>query len=306
MRTGPPLGFRRPSYATARARAVARPGGGLYSSGMFESGGGIRVIGHRGGAGAAPENTVAAIRHGVEAGADAIEFDVHATRDERIVLFHDDTLDRTTDGSGPVEALTLDELRRFDAGHRFTPDLGRTYPFRGTGVRIATLEEALEATAGLPVVCEVKTPAAGRLLAEWLPGRPERERMIVGGFDPAALAPAAAVARWRCATRRDLAPLVLLGRLGIPARLDPEVGAAMVPVRHRGLRVVTRGFVRRCHATGAGVHVWTVNRPDEMRALLDLGVDGLISDFPAVARRVVEERLAAGPGISGRGIPPAD
>lgn len=267
---------------------------------MFEAGGGIRVIGHRGGAGAAPENTVAAIRHGVEAGADAIEFDIHATSDGRIVLFHDDTLDRTTDGAGPVEARTLAELRRFDAGHGYTPDLGRSFPFRGAGVRIPTLAEALEAAEGLPVVCEVKTPAAGRLLAEWLPDRPERERMIVGGFDPAALAPAAAAARWRCATRKDLAPLVLLGRLGLPARLLPEVGAAMVPVRHRGLRVVTRGFVRRCHATGAGVHVWTVNRPDEMRTLLDLGVDGLISDFPAVARRVVEERAASDAGDADR------
>jgi glycerophosphoryl diester phosphodiesterase len=261
---------------------------------MFGAGGGIRVIGHRGGAGSAPENTVAAIRHGVEAGADAIEFDVHATRDGRIVLFHDDTLERTTDGTGAVEARTLAELRRLDAGFRFTPDFGRSFPFRGAGVRIPTLEEALEATSGLPVVCEVKTASAGARLAEWLPGRPERDRMIVGGFDAAALAPAAAAARWRCAGREELAPLVLLGRLGLPARLPPDVGAAMVPVRRGAIRVVTRGFVRRCHATGAGVHVWTVNRPDEMRSLLDLGVDGLISDFPAVARRVVEERLAAG------------
>ena len=265
---------------------------------MFGADGGIRVIGHRGGAGAAPENTLEAIRHGVEAGADAIEFDIHGTADGRIVLFHDDTLERTTDGSGPVEALTLEELRRFDAGYRFTPDFGRSFPFRGTGVRVPTLEEALEAAGDLPIVCEVKTPAAGRLLAEWLPGRPERERMIVGGFDAAALAPAAAVARWRCATRRDLVPLVLFGRIGIGARLPGEVGAAMVPVRHRGLRIVTRGFVHRCHATGAGVHVWTVNRPEEMRALLDLGVDGLISDFPAVARRVVEERLATLPATA--------
>jgi glycerophosphoryl diester phosphodiesterase len=256
------------------------------------------VIGHRGGAGAAPENTLESIRHGVEAGADAIEFDIHATRDDRLVLFHDDTLERTTDGTGVVEEMTLEELRRLDAGHGFTPDFGRSYPFRGRGIRIPTLDEAVEACGDLPMICEIKTAKAGLLLAEWLPGKPARERMIVGGFDLAQVRPAAAVARWRCASRRDLTPMVLLGKLGIPAKLPTDVSAAMVPVRKGAVRVVTRDFIRRCHATGAGVHVWTVNRPDEMRALLALGVDGLISDCPAIARRIVEERRAGGEGLA--------
>ena len=252
------------------------------------------VIGHRGGAGAAPENTLESIRHGVEAGADAIEFDIHGTADGHLVLFHDDTLERTTDGAGVVEEMTLEELRRLDAGHGFTPDFGRTHPYRGRGIRIPTLDEAVEACGELPIICEIKTAKAGRLLAEWLPGHPARERMIVGGFDLEQVRPAAAVARWRCASRRDLTPMVLLGKLGIPAKLPADVAAAMVPVRKGAIRVVTPGFVRRCHATGAGVHVWTVNRPDEMRALLALGVDGLISDYPAIARRIVEERRAGG------------
>jgi glycerophosphoryl diester phosphodiesterase len=264
---------------------------------MFSATDSTLVIGHRGGAGAAPENTVAAIRHGIEAGADAIEFDIHATRDDRIVLIHDDTLERTTDGSGTVEQLTLDELRRSDAGFRFTPDGGRSFPWRGAGARIPTLEEGVEACDGRPIICEVKTPRAGQLLAAWLPGQPARERMIVGGFDLEAVRPAASVARWRCASQQDLKPFVLLGKLGIPVRLESDVTAAMVPVRKACTRVVTRGFVRRCHEAGIGVHVWTVNRPDEMRALLGLGVDGLISDFPAIARRIIEEHRAAGTDI---------
>lgn len=252
------------------------------------------VIGHRGGAGAAPENTVVAIRHGIEAGADAIEFDIHATLDDRIVVFHDDTLDRTTDGSGIVEQMTLADLQRFDAGFNFTPDFGRSYPFRGTGIRIPTLEEAVEACEGRPIACEIKTPRAGQLLAEWLPGKSVWERMIVGGFEIDAVRPAAAVARWRCAARRDLVPFVLLGKLGIPARMDSGIDAAMVPVKQGMVRVVTPGFVRRCHEAGIGVHVWTVNLPNEMRRLLELGVDGLISDYPAIARRIVEEHRAQG------------
>jgi glycerophosphoryl diester phosphodiesterase len=261
---------------------------------MFGSSEKTLVIGHRGGAGAAPENTLEAIHHGVEAGADAIEFDIHATRDGRIVLFHDDALERTTDGAGVVEEMTLEELRRLDAGHGFTPDFGRSFPFRGRDIRIPTLDEAVEACGELPIICEIKTGKAGLLLAKWLPGHSARERMIVGGFDLEQVRPAAAVARWRCASRRDLTPMVLLGKLGIPAKLPADVAAAMVPVRKGAVRVVTPGFVRRCHATGAGVHVWTVNRPDEMRQLLALGVDGLISDYPAIARRIVEEHRAGG------------
>ena len=261
---------------------------------MFSATESTLVIGHRGGAGAAPENTVAAIRHGIEAGADAIEFDIHATRDDRIVVIHDDTLERTTDGAGTIEDLTLDELRRFDAGFNFTPDLGRSFPWRGTGIGIPTLEEAVEATEGLPIICEVKTARAGELLGLWLPGKPVRERMIVGGFDIDAVRPAAVAAKWRCASQQDLTPFVLLGKLGIRARLASDIAAAIVPIRKGLVRVVTRGFVRRCHAAGTGVHVWTVNRPDEMRQLLELGVDGLISDFPAIARRIVEEYRAHG------------
>jgi glycerophosphoryl diester phosphodiesterase len=261
---------------------------------MFSAKDSTLVIGHRGGAGAAPENTIAAIRHGIAAGAEAIEFDIHATRDDQIVVIHDDTLERTTDGNGIVEELTLDELRRFDAGFNFTPDLGRSFPFRGTGEQIPTIDEAVEACDGRPIICEIKTPRAGQALAAWLPGKPVRERMIVGGFEIDDVRPAASVARWRCASRRDLTPFVLLGKLGIPARMNADVAAAMVPVRKGLVRVVTRGFVRRCHEADVGVHVWTVNRPDEMRQLLELGVDGLISDYPAIARRIIEEYRAHG------------
>ena len=103
------------------------------------------AIGHRGAAGVAPENTLPGLRHAVEVGADAVEFDLQVTRDDRLVLLHDPTVDRTTDGSGEVEDLTLQEVRGLDAGHAFTPDRGASFPHRGRGVGIPTLEEALEA-----------------------------------------------------------------------------------------------------------------------------------------------------------------
>lgn len=259
---------------------------------MFGPGENVRIIGHRGARGVAPENTLPAIRHGVEVGAQAIEIDLHASSDGELVVIHDPTLDRTTDAAGEVESRTLAELQELDAGYRFTTDEGATFPFRGQDVRIPTLDEAMAAIGDRPAILEVKSAAAGRRLAEWLPGRPERDRIIVGGFDAEAVRPAGEAARYRCAYQTDLRGFVVWGKLGIARRLPDDLTAAMVPVRKGPFRIVTRGFVRRMHAQGKGVFVWTVNRPEEMRRLFDLGVDGLISDYPAILRRVVEERMA--------------
>jgi len=275
---------------------------------MFGSGSGIRVIGHRGAAGAAPENTLPAIEHGILAGSDALEVDVHVTTDGHLVVIHDDTVDRTTEGSGPVEAMTLSEIKRLDAGHRFTPDRGRTYPFRDEGVRIPTLDEAVAAAGDLPLIIEVKSSGAGRALGDWLRTRrqdapvspDDLERFIVGGFEKDAVAPAAAEARWQCATRRDLVPFILAGKVGLRWPLRPAIDAIMLPIRKGPLRLVTRRFVRQAHDQGLGIFVWTVNRPDVMRALFDLGVDGLISDVPARVRRVLDERRANGVDEVGR------
>lgn len=266
----------------------------------FGPGGGITVTGHRGAAGAAPENTLPALEHAVTAGADAVEVDVQATRDGELVLLHDDTVDRTTDGAGPVEAITLAQVRGLDAGHAWTPDRGATYPFRGEGVRVPTLDEALDAAGGLPVVVEAKSDAAGEALAAWLAeaDRDLRRRVLVGGpglGDPdsgPAAREAAERARWRCASKGELRPYVLLGKIGLGGRFAPDADALMVPERHRLLKVVTGRFVRRAHRDGLGVHVWTVNAADRMRRLLDRGVDGLVTDLPGRARRVLDEREA--------------
>lgn len=268
---------------------------------MFRAGSEIRVIGHRGAAGVAPENTVASIERAIRAGAQAIEIDLHVSGDGELVVIHDDTVDRTTDGTGPVESMTLDEIRRLDAGNAFTPDRGHSFPYRDAGVRVPTLNEAAAATAPLPMIIEVKSRAAGVALGDWLRSRRETagdtKRFIVAGFERDHVAPAAAEADWRCATRADLIPFVLLGKLGIPGPLPAHVDAIMLPIRKGALRLVTRRFVRRAHDRGVGVFVWTVNRPSVMRELFDIGVDGLISDVPARVRRIVEERAACGADV---------
>ncbi len=225
-----------------------------------------------------------------------MELDLRCTRDDRLVAIHDPTVDRTTDGTGRVEELALDALRELDAGHAFSPDHGRSHPYRGRGVRIPTLEEVLEAAADLAVVAEVKSRRAGEALGRWLRSAHEerRERILVGGFDREMVDPARRHARWSCAYQTELLPYVLLGKIGLGRRFAPGADAAMVPEKHRAIRVVSRGFVRRCHRDGLGVFVWTVNRTEDARRLFDWDVDGIVSDAPGRILRVLHERRAEG------------
>src|SRR5918911_3284289 len=118
-------------------------------------------LAHRGASALAPENTIEAFRLALEAGAGGLELDVHMTRDGHIVVIHDATVDRTTNGSGAVSEMTFDELRRFDAGHNFSPDGGPTRPYRGRGVRVPTLGEVLEEFPGVAVNIDLKDGPPG-------------------------------------------------------------------------------------------------------------------------------------------------
>jgi glycerophosphoryl diester phosphodiesterase len=262
-----------------------------YPDDLFGPGSSVRVIGHRGAAAFAPENTLPSFRHAVETGADAVELDLQCTRCGHLVVIHDDTVDRTTDSSGSIESMDLEELKKLDAGHRFTPDQGQTFPFRGQEIRVPTFEEVLVEIGDLPVVAEIKSPRAGAALGNWLIDSPERDRILVGGFRRSDVDPAGKRARWRCAYTEELRWYVLLGKLGLAGVAVPRVDAAMVPERHGALRVVSPRFVRRAHLDGIGVFVWTVNEADDMRRLLDWNVDGLVSDAPGRLRRILDERI---------------
>ncbi|MFQ5690951.1 MAG: glycerophosphodiester phosphodiesterase family protein [Gemmatimonadota bacterium] len=283
-----------------------------FSDDLFGPGSPLRVIGHRGAAGVMPENTLPSFRHAVESGADAIELDLHCSRCGRLVVIHDDDVDRTTQGSGPVESMDLAAIRELDAGYRFqpgeagavapgngaaaspndAPGVESAYPFRGQGIRIPTFDEVLAATDRRPVVAEIKSARAGAALGNWLLERPERERILVGGFSRRDVEPAGRQARWRCAYTDELRSYVLLGKLGLAGWARPAVDAAMVPERRGLLRVVTRRFIRRAHRDGLGVFVWTVDRPEDVRRLLAWGVEGLVTNYPARVRRIVDERHA--------------
>ena len=190
--------------------------------------------------------------------------------------------------------MPFEEAQRLDAGYRFTSNGGGAFPFRARGVRIPTLTEAFAEIGDVPVVMEIKSQRAGERLPGWLSEHDVAARTLVGSFSRSALEPAASYASWRCASEEELRSYVLLGKVGLAGASVPDAHAVMVPERRRGIRIVTPRFVRRAHRDGLGVFVWTVNRPDAMRRLWDWGVDGLISNEPGRALRILRERIVAG------------
>lgn len=238
------------------------------------------VVAHRGNRAHAPENTLEAFTQALALGVDAIEFDVHLSRDGVPVVIHDATLDRTTDAVGEVRARTLAELRRADAGARFTVDGGRSFPYRGRGISIPTLEEALALTRDLPLIIELKTVEAARPALELLVRAGALARVLAGSFLDAALVPfqraGVPVSGGSGALRRLYLPAALRARA--PRSLPFQ--SMCMPRFHKGLPLPVRGFARVMRALGGTSHVWTVNDPARARRLWAAGVNGIISDDP--------------------------
>ncbi|HEY8324348.1 MAG TPA: glycerophosphodiester phosphodiesterase [Ktedonobacterales bacterium] len=257
---------------------------------------------HRGGAALAPENTLPAYENGLRYGADALELDIHYTRDGEIVVFHDDMLGRTTDGSGRLAALTLDELRRLDAGYRFTTDGGQSYPWRDKGVTIPTLREVFQRFPQTRINIEMKVNDAEgeRRLARLLLDNGWGDRALVGSFHTDALQRFRALCEGHIATSASASETrnFLLGVLVRQTqRMRPTYDALQVPEVYRGIRVVSPTSIRLAHGLGLDVHVWTVDDREAMERLLDWGVDGLMSDRPDTLAEVYRARgwLAAPP-----------
>jgi glycerophosphoryl diester phosphodiesterase len=240
---------------------------------------------HRGGAALAPENTLVAFQNGLSFGANAFELDVHQTRDGEIVVIHDDTLDRTTDGSGRVSGLSLADLRQFDAGYRYTADAGATYPFRGRGVTIPTLAEVYARFPTTRVNVEIKedNPNTEERLWRVIQSHQAEDRTLVGSFLVAPLLRFRALSQGRVATSGSMSELrafVIAAYTRASQLLRPAYDAVQVSETYRGVPIVTPTTVRAAHGLGLAMHVWTVDDRASMERLLGYGVDGLMSDQP--------------------------
>lgn len=245
------------------------------------------VIGHRGNRAHAPENTLPSLLQAVALGADALEFDLHLSRDGVPVVIHDPTLDRTTDASGAVRERTARELAAVDAGARFTRDAGRSFPYRGQGIGVPTLEEVLAAIPELPFIVELKTVEVAKATLQLLERTGNLGRVLIGSFLDDALLPfrEAGVPTSpgvRTLTRQYL-PAVFRRAGRIPFQ------SLCIPRSYNGLPLPIRGFAAMMRAIGAPTHIWTVNAPEVAQRLWRQGISGIITDDPGLMLRVRPE-----------------
>jgi glycerophosphoryl diester phosphodiesterase len=237
----------------------------------------VEVIAHRGGAALRPENTLAAFEHAAALGADVLEMDLRVTADGEIVVLHDATLDRTTDGSGRVDSMTLEAVRRLDAGYRFAGEGG--FPFRGQGIRVPTLEEVLERLPGMRMVLEMKqftAPQAEKLCA-LVRRTGMAEKVLVASMPEAPLA-AFRAACPEVATSMNASEARYF--LVVTSAYTPAAPALQIPDRLGQTVLATPELAATARRRNLKLHVWTVNDERRMRELIEIGVDGIITDRP--------------------------
>ncbi|HVT75643.1 MAG TPA: glycerophosphodiester phosphodiesterase [Acidimicrobiales bacterium] len=266
---------------------------------------------HQGGAREAPSSTLFALRQAVAGGADALELDVHATADGAVVVCHDATVDRTTPASGAIAQMTYDELRRLDNAHWWVPGevvaddrAEHEYVHRGKAAAdasfgIATLREVLEEFPGVFLNLDIKQTAPAvepyeHRVADLLREFDRTDDVIVASFDDRATDAFSAIApeiHTSCGT-------VLTTAIWQAVQDDAPLPAThhralQVPATFGDIVVVDERFVDRAHDHGLAVHVWTIDEPDEMERLVDLGVDGVMTDRPSVLEAVLQRRGVA-------------
>jgi glycerophosphoryl diester phosphodiesterase len=275
---------------------------GVQSSGVVGTAERILQWAHQGGAREAPSNTIYALRRGKEAGANALEFDVHRSRDKVLVVAHDPKLGRISAGSGRISRMKVADLKRVDAAYWWTPGTladhdAQEYPLRGRHVDdpslcIPTVEEVLDEFPDVPLTIEIKAMRAARPLADLLRERGRGDVTLTAFLDHR-LWPI----RWS-KSAIDLAPAIgylLWFRLRLLLRIPPKSSPyrrIQVPPKKSFVTFLDGNgrFVRAAHRAGMLVDAWTIDDPVEMERLIDLGVDGIMTDCPSVLAGVVRRK----------------
>jgi len=254
------------------------------------------VIAHQGGDGIWPGDTLYAFERAVEIGADVLEMDAHITGDGHIVLMHDEKVDRTTDGTGLIEEMTLTELKKLDAAYDWSNDGGKTFPFRGQGIQVTTLDELFTAFPHMRYAIEIKKslkPIDGPL-CDMIREYEMQDRVMIASFHDEAMqsfreiCPEVATS----ASRGEVTRFVLFGKILLSGLIIPQYESIQPPydpAESMNIPIMTRRFIREAHAKGLVVEPWTVDDPELMKQYIEWGVDGIMTDRPDLMVQVLKE-----------------
>lgn len=254
------------------------------------------VIAHQGGDGVWPGDTMYAYENAVKIGADVLEMDAHITKDGQIVLMHDEKVDRTTDGSGLIEDLTLPELKQLDAAYKWSNDDGKTFPYRGQGIQVPTLEELFQKFPQMRYVIEIKLTQnpIDKPLCDLIRQHGMQDNVVIASFHDEAMqnfrktCPEVATS----AARGEVTKFVLLGKVFLSGLIAPQYQSIQPPYdpkESRNIPIMTKRFIREAHAKNIKVEPWTVDDPQLMKQYIEWGVDGIMTDRPDLMIDVLKE-----------------
>ena len=233
-----------------------------------------------------PENTLCAFKEAVKMGVDALEMDIHMTKDGEIVVMHDSALERTTNGSGEIDDFNLAELKNLDAGYKWTSDNGKTFPFRGKGITVPTLSEVFDALPDIRIILEIKqiSPSLITTLLKIIKDYKRNDSVLVGSFFPEPMKefrnafPEVATT----ATRPEVKMFYVVNLFRLGAIYSPPAEVMQVPEYNGKTHLVTERFVSTSHKRNMKIAVWTVNDIESMQRITKLGVDGIVTDYPDI------------------------
>ena len=254
------------------------------------------VIAHQGGDGIWPGDTMYAFEKAVEIGADVLEMDAHITKDGHIVLMHDEDVDRTTDGTGTIEDLTLSALKELDAAYQWSKDDGKTFPSRGQGIQVPTLEELFEKFPQLRYVIEIKLTQnpIDQPLCDLIRKHKMQNKALIASFHDEVMQNfrAACPEVATSASRTEVRNFVLLDKVFLNGFIAPQYQSIQPPYDPKesmNIPIMTERFIRQAHTKNVKVEPWTVDDPELMRQYIEWGVDGIMTDRPDLMIEVLKE-----------------
>jgi glycerophosphoryl diester phosphodiesterase len=243
------------------------------------------VLAHQGGEGQWPSNTLLAFQNAARAGADVLDTDMHLTKDGVLILMHDETVDRTTDGAGAIRDLPLAEIKQLDAAYDFSLDDGRTYPYRGQGITVPTLEELFQAFPDKRFGIEIKQTEpieSAKRFCALIRQYQMQDKILVSSFRQENMdafrkeCPEVATS----ATENEVKLFYVLHLLGMTRAFTPSYSSFQVPEESGGIYLLTPQFISAARERNLPIVPWTINEEADLQHMIDLGVDGINTDYP--------------------------